>query len=161
MASAVGRRDELVAVACVNGRISLAAPPSRVWEQVTDPRQLARWWPKVVRVELDGDAAFTEVLTTDKGRDVRADFVVAESDPLHRWRFVQELEETPFAAVLSKSQTTVEFEQAPGEGTALSITLERKLRGLGRFGGPMMKRAARKQLDEALQRLGEIHGTVA
>ena len=128
----------------VKGRIALAATPESVWSQVTDPRQLARWWPKVVRVELDGPDAFTEVLTTDKGRDVRADFVIAENDAPRRWRFVQELEETPFAAVLRESQTIV----------------ERKARGLGRFGGPMIKRAAKRQLEEALDRLGEIHGIV-
>ena len=60
-------------MARVSGQASLAAAPEAVWEQVTDPRQLSQWWPKVVRVELDGAGAFTEVLTTDKGRDVRAD----------------------------------------------------------------------------------------
>ena len=147
-------------MASVNGQIVLAATPESVWAQVTDPRQLSRWWPKVVRVELDGPDAFTEVLTTDKGRDVRADFVIAEKDAPRRWRFVQELEETPFAAVLRESQTTVELQPRASQGTELSITLERKLRGLGRFGGPMMKRAAKRQLQEALIRLGEIHGTV-
>lgn len=147
-------------MACVSGQVALAAAPERVWAQVTNPRELARWWPKVVRVELDGADAFTEVLTTDKGRDVRADFVVAERNEPYRWRIVQELEETPFAAVLRESQTTIELRPHGGEGTELSITLERKLRGLGRFGGPMMKRAAKRQLDEALSRLGEIHGTI-
>ncbi len=145
-------------MASVSGQIALAASPERVWKQVTDPRQLVRWWPKVVRVELDGDGAFTEVLTTDKGRDLRADFVIAESHPPHRWRFVQELDETPFAAVLRESQTTVELRPG-GSGTNLSITLQRKPRGLGRLGGPMMRRAAKAQLNQALNRLGEIHGT--
>jgi len=147
-------------MASVKGQIALAAAPERVWDQVTDPRQLSRWWPKVVRVELDGPHAFTEVLTTDNGRDVRADFVIAENDAPNRWRFVQELEETPFAAVLRESQTIVELQPRSDTGTEVSITLERKLRGLGRFGGPMMKRAAKRQLGEALIRLGEIHGTV-
>ncbi len=147
-------------MATVSGRITLAASQAVVWAQVSDPRQLSRWWPKVVRVELDGAGAFTEILTTDKGRDVRADFVIAETDEPHRWRFVQELEETPFAAVLRDSQTTVELQPSGAEATELSIVLERKPRGLGRFGGPMMKRAAKRQLGEALTRLGEIHGTV-
>ena len=34
------------------------------------------------------------------------------------------------------------------------------LSGHRRFGGPMMKRAAKRQLGEALVRLEEIHGTV-
>ena len=148
-------------MASVSGQIALAAAPEKVWAQVSDPRQLSRWWPRVVRVELDGDAAFTEVLTTEKGRDVRADYVIAENRPPHRWRIVQELEETPFAAVLRESQTTLELQPIGADATELSITLERKPRGLGRFGGPMMKRAAKRQLDEALGRLGEIHGTVS
>lgn len=143
----------------VSGRITLAASQEVVWAQVSDPRQLSRWWPRVVRVELDG-VGFTEVLTTEKGRDVRADFVIAETDEPHRWRFVQELEETPFATVLRESQTTVELRPSGAEATELTIVLERKPRGLGRFGGPMMKRAAKRQLGEALERLGEIHGTV-
>ncbi|MDP4921249.1 MAG: SRPBCC family protein, partial [Solirubrobacteraceae bacterium] len=97
-------------MATVSGSITLAASQAVVWAQVSDPRQLSRWWPKVVRVELDGGSAFTEVLTTDKGRDVRADFVIAEMQEPRRWRFVQELEETPFAAVLRDSQTTVELQ---------------------------------------------------
>lgn len=147
-------------MACVTGTITLAATPAVVWAQVTDPRQLSRWWPRVVRVEIDGGDAFTEVLTTEKGRDVRADFVIAESDAPHRWRFVQELEETPFAAVLRESQTTVELQPRGDAATELLLSLERKPRGLGRFGGPMMKRAAKQQLRQALVRLGEIHGTV-
>ncbi len=139
--------------------ITLAAPPTVVWAQVTDPRQLSRWWPRVARVELDNGGAFTEVLTTEKGRDVRADFVIAESIEPHRWRFVQELDETPFAAVLRESQTTIELQPSGNGATELSLSLERKPRGLGRFGGPMMKRAAKRQLSQALLRLGEIHGT--
>ncbi len=147
-------------MARVSGQASLAAAPEAVWEQVTDPRQLSQWWPKVVRVELDGAGAFTEVLTTDKGRDVRADFVVAESERPKRWRIVQELDETPFAAVLRESQTTVELAPRGSGGTEISITLERKLRGLGRFGGLMMKRAAKRQVEEALGSLEGIHGAV-
>ena len=147
-------------MATVSATTTLAASQAAVWAQVSDPRQRARWWPKVVRVELHGNAAFSEVLTTDKGRDVRADFVTAESNEPHRWRFVQELEETPFAAVLRESQTTVELVPSGDNATVLTIELERKPRGLGRFGGPMMKRAAKRQLGEALVRLEEIHGTV-
>lgn len=148
-------------MATVSGSIRLAAPQTTVWAQVSDPRELARWWPKVVRVEPHGSDAFTEVLTTEKGRDVRADFTIAERQEPYRWRFVQELDETPFAAVLRESQTTIELQASGDDATELSIELERKPRGLGRFGGPMMKRAAKRQLDEALTRLGEIHGTLA
>ena len=43
---------------------------------IRDPHHLPRWWPRVTRVEdVEGDA-FTEVMTTAKGKLVRADFQV-------------------------------------------------------------------------------------
>jgi hypothetical protein len=56
----------------------LDAPPDDVWRTVGDPRHLARWWPKVQRVEDADGEAFTEVLQTDRGRPVRADWTITE-----------------------------------------------------------------------------------
>ena len=53
----------------------LADPPDAVWRTVGDLYQLPRWWPKVLRVEAVADGRFTEVLQTERGRDVRADWV--------------------------------------------------------------------------------------
>ena len=136
----------------------LAAPQAQVWRQVSDPFELANWWPRVVRVETHAKDSFTEILTTDKGRDVRADFRVVDSRPPHHWSFVQELDDTPFEAVLRSARTTISLEAEGDQSTSLSITVERKLRGLGRFGGPMMACASKKQLAHAMERLGEIHG---
>ena len=53
---------------------TIAAPVEELWEVICDPHHLPRWWPRVKRVEdVDGDA-FTEVMTTAKGKVVRADF---------------------------------------------------------------------------------------
>ena len=145
-------------MARVSGTITLAAPQHDVWRQISDPFELPNWWPKVVRVESHSIDSFTEVLTTDKGRDVRADFKIIASDAPRHWSFVQELEETPFEAVLRSARTTVRLDDAGDEATTLSLTVERKLRGVGRFGGPMMRKASKTQLTHALERLGVIHG---
>ena len=53
---------------------TIAAPVEELWEVIGDPHHLPRWWPRVNRVEdVEGDA-FTEVMTTAKGKVVRADF---------------------------------------------------------------------------------------
>lgn len=58
------------------------APRGEIWRLVSDPGQLPRWWPRVVRVEgISGSGdRFTEVLRTDSGRDLRADFTVQERE---------------------------------------------------------------------------------
>jgi uncharacterized protein YndB with AHSA1/START domain len=139
----------------------LAAPPGVVWGTVGNPAQLPRWWPKVVRVEGADAGGFTEVLATDRGRSVRADFVVVErrSGELLRWR--QEVEGTPFERILRSSETAVRVETA-GEGRA-RVTLEQRqrLRGAAALGGVVVRRAGRRILDQALDALEEVHGRAA
>uniref|UniRef100_A0A6J5ZXU3 Unannotated protein n=1 Tax=freshwater metagenome TaxID=449393 RepID=A0A6J5ZXU3_9ZZZZ len=147
-------------MARVTGQIHLASNPQAVWSHVSDPRRLADWWPRVSRVDLNGADGFTEVLKTEKGRDVRADFVTDERAAERIWQFSQELTDTPFERVLRSAQTTIALEPAADATTVVSLTLDRKLRGLGRFGGPIMRKAIALQINEALQMLGEIHGTV-
>ncbi len=136
----------------------LADPPEAVWRTVGDLYQLARWWPKVLRVEAVGDGRFTEVLQTDRGRDVRADWVLVETVPGERWRASQELEGTPFEKVLGAAAKAVAIEPA-GEGTQVTLELERRLRGLSRLGGMFLRRATALQIDAALDTLEETHGT--
>ena len=75
---------------------TLAAPPERVWEIVGDPHHLPRWWPRVTRVEAVTDEHFTEVLATEDGRSLRADFRVVDSRAPERRAWEQEVEGTPF-----------------------------------------------------------------
>ena len=60
---------------------TLAASPEAVWEVVADPWHQTRWWPRVVRMEAVEDDCFTQVLGTARGRGVRADFRVLETQP--------------------------------------------------------------------------------
>jgi uncharacterized protein YndB with AHSA1/START domain len=137
----------------------VAAPPEDVWATVGDPYHMPRWWPRVERVELVRGDGFTQLLRTDKGRAIRADFRVTQSrrPELRRWR--QEVAGTPFEGILEWSETEVRLERAGDAGTRVTLEQEQKLRGLARFGGFMARRAARQSLDSALDGLETLHGT--
>jgi uncharacterized protein YndB with AHSA1/START domain len=135
----------------------VAAPLEELWETIGDPHHLPRWWPRVERVEDVEDGAFTELMRTAKGKAVRADFRLLETDwQAHSLTWEQQLEGTPFARVLRESRTQVSLEPAEG-GTRVTIELEQKLSGFfPRFGGFMVRRAAAATLDEALDGLERI-----
>jgi uncharacterized protein YndB with AHSA1/START domain len=136
---------------------TIAASPEQVWRTVCDPHHLPRWWPRVQRVEGVDPEHFTEVLNTDKGRPIRADFRVVESRAPEVRSWTQEVEGSPFERLLRSADTEVRLERA-GDGTRVTVTLRQRLRGVGAFGGFMVRRANRKVADEALERLGRLHG---
>jgi len=138
---------------------TIAAPLQALWEVVEDPHHLPRWWPRVERIEdVDGDA-FTEVMKTRKGKLVRADYRARPSaDSEHAVVWEQQLEGTPFARLLSASETHVRMEPVDG-GTSVTIELHQSLTGVfPRFGGFMVRRAATATIDEALDGLERICG---
>ena len=138
-------------------RKDVDAPVEDVWRTVGDPHHLPRWWPRVERVEGVGGAGFTEVLRTDKGVAVRADFrIEARREPeLIVW--AQDIEGTPFERVLRAATTSVTL-RAKGERTEVELRMEQELRGVSRLGGFMLRRATARQLDEALTALERLHG---
>jgi hypothetical protein len=129
---------------------------------IGDPHHLPRWWPRVTRVEDVGQDAFTEVMSTSKGRLVRADFdLVARDESEHVLRWAQRLEGTPFARVLSAAETEVRLTAlpAPAAATDVAIELRQVMRGFfARFGSVMVRRAAAATLEEALNGLERISG---
>jgi carbon monoxide dehydrogenase subunit G len=134
----------------------VAAPPERVWEVVSDPHHMPRWWPLVKRMEGVGEDQFTQVLTTQKGRLVRADFRVLVSEPpgvrggaAARRVWEQEMEGTPFERFLDEALTEIVLEPQDG-ATRVTIALTQKLHGYSRTGGFLLRRATRTRLDEAL-----------
>ena len=136
---------------------TLQAAPERVWGVVGDPHHLPRWWPGVSRVEDVERSRFTKVSVTEKGRPVRADYVVEDSQPPHAVRWRQELEDSPFARVLDAAVTEVRLEPAGG-ATAVTIELRQKLRGMARLAPFLVRRASRRLLDEALDGLERACG---
>jgi uncharacterized protein YndB with AHSA1/START domain len=133
---------------------TIDAPAQELWTVLVDPHHLPRWWPRVERVEDVEDGAFTEVLKTAKGKLVRADFTVTASDAgARRTVWSQQLEGSPFARLLSSSETEVLLAPA-GNDTEVTIELRQTLTGFfPRFGGHMVRRAAVATLEEALDGL--------
>jgi uncharacterized protein YndB with AHSA1/START domain len=139
---------------------AIAAPAAELWELIGDPHHLPRWWPRVTRVEGVEQDAFTEVLTSPRGRLVRADFHVVERDEqalLVRWS--QQLQDTPFARLMTSAETELQLEPAGGSATHVTIELRQALRGfLVKLGAGRVRRAARTTLEEALDGLERIVG---
>jgi uncharacterized protein YndB with AHSA1/START domain len=132
----------------------IAAPVDSVWELVSDPHSLPRWWPKTTRVEdvrqpQDGAAEWTSVLGTERGSAVRADYRCIANEPKRTYAWAQQLEGSPFERVLKTAEIAVTL-TPEGSDTEVTVTASETLRGLSRLGGPMMRGAAGGRLDEAL-----------
>jgi uncharacterized protein YndB with AHSA1/START domain len=152
----------------------IAAPAEQLWDVISDPNHLPRWWPRVTRVEGVFDGSFTEVMKTKKGKTMRADFEIVESDELERRvRWNQQIEGTPFAGVLSSSETELRLEAPEQSSGATEVTIEmrqvlsqgwepnmRVLRkmmpGGGGLGARLVRKAAMETIAEALDGLEKI-----
>lgn len=144
---------------------TIAAPAGELWETIRDPHHLPRWWPRVNRVEDVTETEFTEVLITGAGKYVRADFtLVACEEHERRLCWEQRLEGSPFARLLKSAETEVRLKdvddaQRGGVGTEVTIELRQSLNGFfSRFGAYMVRRAATKTVEEALDGLERIGG---
>jgi uncharacterized protein YndB with AHSA1/START domain len=128
------------------------ARPEEVWELISDPERLPRWWPGVTRVEEVTGEAWTTVLSSPRGKTVRADYtrVEAERPSLLVWR--QEVEESPFERILADAVTTVVLAPAD-EGTRVAIALEQKPRGWARFAPIQFRAAGKRQVEGAIEGL--------
>lgn len=133
----------------------IEAPVGEVWKLVSDPYNLPRWWPRTARVEnVDAKpggkrTAWTKVLQTAEGRGVRADFRCVSSAEGERYVWEQELEGTPFERHLKALRVEIGL-RGRGEATEVSLTEEQALKGMSKFGSPLMRRARGDVLDEAL-----------
>ena len=130
---------------------------------MADPHALPRWWPRTSRVESVDQtkggkrSRWTKVLETSRGRGVRADYRCTSAAENERYVWEQVLDGTPFERHLRESTTEIGLRPA-GEGTEVAITLRQTLRGLSRLGSPMMRGAAKRMLDDALDGLASALG---
>ena len=133
---------------------TLRAGAPAVWAVLADPYALPRWWPLARRVEGVSADGWTVVLGREGRPGVRADHRLEASEPerLRRWALV--VPGSPFARVLSSSVTEARL-QAAGEGTALTLSLAQQPAGWARLAPLMLRRAARRQLDAALDGMAE------
>lgn len=133
----------------------VSSSPDEVWRLVSDPYSLPRWWPRTARVEsVDAKpggkrTAWTKVLQTAEGRGVRADFRCVSSAERERYVWEQELEGTPFERHLKALRVEIGLREREG-GTEVILTEEQTLKGMSKFGSPLMRRARGEILDEAL-----------
>jgi uncharacterized protein YndB with AHSA1/START domain len=139
-------------------RRTIAAPRPEVWTLVSDPYNLARWWPRTVRVEsVEGEGAnaqWTKVLGTAEGRGVRADFRCRDYAEGERFGWEQMIEDTPFERHLRRYEVDISLTEVP-PGTEVKIEGAQTLRGLSRLGSPMMRRGQGSLLEEALEGLAQ------
>jgi uncharacterized protein YndB with AHSA1/START domain len=131
---------------------TVQAAPDVVWTVVGDPAALVRWWPMIERVEGVTAGAWTTVHRSARGRSVRADWRLEESEPPLRRAWAQELEGTPFARILAERRVEARIEPA-GAATTVTLALRQRGRGWARFGSLMLRGAARKELNAALDGL--------
>ena len=131
---------------------TVAAEPEAVWSVVADPKRLARWWPRTERVKGVTDGGWTTVMRSERGRAVRADWRLDSEEPGARRVWVQELAGTPFEKVLRERRVEARLDGVEA-GTRVTLTISQRARGWSRFGGVLLSRAARKELDEALDGL--------
>jgi uncharacterized protein YndB with AHSA1/START domain len=143
----------------VSRRRTIPASVGEVWDLVSDPYNLPRWWPRTTRVEnVDRKGAgrrseWTKVLETTEGRGVRADYRCLSSAERERYVWEQQLEGTPFERHLRSSKIEIVLSAVggeAGEGTEVAIASEQSLRGMSRLGSPMMRRGQGEILDDAL-----------
>ena len=129
--------------------------PEEVWQVVSDPAQLARWWPGVTRVEEATDRAWTTVLSSPKGKSVRMDYSRVEATPPTRLVWRQEVDQSPFERILAEATTSLELEREDG-GTRVAIELDQKPRGWARLAPLQFRAAGKRQVEGAVEGLERL-----
>lgn len=137
---------------------TIPAPRDDVWDVVSDPYHLPRWWPRVQRVEEVVGNAWTKVMISSRGRAVRSDYTRIETDAPRRMLWRHEVDESPFEGLLAESTIELELEPEGEDRTRVRLTADQSLRGKTRFGGMMVRRATKRNLDEALEGLNRAFG---
>ena len=135
----------------------LPAPPQDVWRAVTDPARLPAWWPRVSRVEDVSRDAWTKVFVSPKGKAVRADYTLVESEEPARLLWRHEVDESPFERILASSTTEISLEPRDGS-TLVRITIAQRPRGWARFSPFQLRAAATRQASGALDGLAALFG---
>jgi uncharacterized protein YndB with AHSA1/START domain len=133
----------------------LSAPAGAVWGVLADPWRLPAWWPGVTRVEDVSDDAWTTVLSSERGKVVRADYTLLEREPERRLAWRHEVAESPFERILNDSRTEIEL-AAEADDTRVSIAVTHEPRGWARLAPFQLRAATGKQVQGALEGLASV-----
>jgi len=126
-----------------------------VWRVISDPERLPDWWPGVTRVEDASAVAWTTVLTSAKGKAVRADYTRVTASEPERLVWRQELEATPFERILVEATTSLELASEDG-ATRVVLELDQKPRGWARLAPLQFRSAGKRQVEGALEGLERL-----
>jgi uncharacterized protein YndB with AHSA1/START domain len=132
-------------------------PVGEVWSVVSDPARLPDWWPGVTRVEDASAEAWTTVLSSPKGKSVRADYTRLEATEPARLVWRQEMEGTPFERILVAATTSLELKADDG-GTRVQLALDQEPRGWARLAPFQFRAAGKRQVEGALEGLERLLG---
>jgi uncharacterized protein YndB with AHSA1/START domain len=138
-------------------RRRIAASSGALWEVISDPYHLPRWWPRTQRVENvttdePGEVTWTQVLETKDGRGIRADYHCVDAVPERSYAYEQYIDGTPFERFLQSVRFEVKLDPE-GEETKVSVASIQRLRGLSRLGSPLLRKGIGDTLSEALDGL--------
>jgi hypothetical protein len=106
----------------------------------------------VTRVEEVSDDAWTTVLSSERGKVVRADYTLIEREPERRVAWRHEVAESPFERILADSRTEIEL-HGDADGTRVWIAVTHEPRGWARLAPFQLRAATRKQVEGALEGL--------
>ncbi len=129
-----------------------------VWDFVSRPGNLAKWWPRVIRVEgVVGQAgttglSWTSLLEADSGRRVRLDFQATKADPPNAFGWTQELASTQFEKHLKRQDYMILLDDRAG-GTAIELVAETDLKGSAKLASLTLRKSQGRVLDRALSDL--------
>ncbi len=145
----------------VSRQLEVALPIGQVWDFISRPGNLAKWWPRIVRVEgLVGQPGttglkWTSLLEADSGRRVRLDFEAVKAEPPTLFSWQQELADTQFEKHLRRQEYLVELEDR-GNSTGVELIAETELKGSARLAGLTLRKSQGQLLDRALSDLDHV-----
>ena len=143
----------------VRRKTVVPAAPDEVWRLISNPARLPQWWPGVTRVEEAMDGTWTKVLSSPRGKTVRADYTRVEQVEGEKLVWRQELAESPFERILTSAVTTLSLAPAAGDDeTRVEIALEQRPRGWARFAPLQFRAAGVRQVQGAIDGLDAIFG---
>jgi hypothetical protein len=96
-------------------------------------------------------------MSTKSGRPVRADYRCTSAADGQRYVWEQDVADTPFERIVRSSGLEIRLRREDS-GTEVTLESNSTLRGLSRLGAPMMRRANRRMLVDALDGLERALG---
>jgi uncharacterized protein YndB with AHSA1/START domain len=137
---------------------TVRAAPQEVWRVLSDPERLPGWWPGVQRVEEATPQAWTTVLSSPRGKTVRADYTLVDVEHERRLVWRHEVEESPFERILRESSTELTLDPEGPDATQVALTTRHRSRGFARLGYLQLRLATARQLEGALDGLERLVG---